>query len=222
MLNSHIGDEVRDRFVHVPPRRPLTDEESVRLVALENEAQALESTLKDPSTGDEDYEQALACSKAIDKEIAAITNGAVEIPAAILPRLGAFLLPDQAGAPSLDPRLFSEQLIANAVEPAPDAFDDERALDVIVGTDKATSVAEPVPTEVPDEAPSKAKEERPSQRLVDELAIQRRDILRVNVAANPAVAIDLAIFLMMDGAAMATGSHPVRRQNFRALPPCAS
>ncbi len=37
-----------------------------------------------------------------------------------------------------------------------------------------------------------------SQRLVDELAMQRRDILAVHVAADPGLALDLAIFLMID------------------------
>jgi ParB family chromosome partitioning protein len=37
-----------------------------------------------------------------------------------------------------------------------------------------------------------------SQTLADELAIQRRDILAVHVAADPALALDLAIFLMID------------------------
>jgi ParB family chromosome partitioning protein len=37
-----------------------------------------------------------------------------------------------------------------------------------------------------------------SQALADELAIQRRDILAVHVAADPALALDLAIFLMVD------------------------
>ena len=37
-----------------------------------------------------------------------------------------------------------------------------------------------------------------SQRLTDELAIQRRDILAVHVAADPDFALDLAIFLMVD------------------------
>jgi ParB family chromosome partitioning protein len=37
--------------------------------------------------------------------------------------------------------------------------------------------------------------------LVDELSIQRRDILAVHVAADPALALDLATFLMVDGEA---------------------
>jgi ParB family chromosome partitioning protein len=36
------------------------------------------------------------------------------------------------------------------------------------------------------------------RQLVDELAIQRRDILAAHVAADPAFALDLAIFLMVD------------------------
>src|SRR6202012_2594462 len=49
-----------------------------------------------------------------------------------------------------------------------------------------------------DTAPGASKAPGLSQRLVDELSIQRRDILAVHVAADPALALDLAIFLMID------------------------
>ena len=38
-----------------------------------------------------------------------------------------------------------------------------------------------------------------TQRLTDELAIQRRDILALHVASDPDFALDLGIFLMIDG-----------------------
>jgi ParB family chromosome partitioning protein len=43
-----------------------------------------------------------------------------------------------------------------------------------------------------------SKKPKLSQRLVNELAIQRRDILAVHLAADPTLALDLAIFLMVD------------------------
>ncbi len=56
-----------------------------------------------------------------------------------------------------------------------------------------------------------------SQRLVDELAVERRDILAINLASNPAVAMDYMIFCM------ATHSRPYGAEtlgtSLRASPP---
>src|SRR5581483_8770759 len=67
------------------------------------------------------------------------------------------------------------------------------------GNDDENAECEKPQTE---DAPA-AKGSKPAglpRQLVDELAIQRRDILAVEVAADPALALDLATFLMVDGA----------------------
>lgn len=58
--------------------------------------------------------------------------------------------------------------------------------------------ARPVDEDEPSETHPAGKRGGFSQRLIDELAIQRRDILAVHVAADPDFALDLAIFLMVD------------------------
>ena len=41
-----------------------------------------------------------------------------------------------------------------------------------------------------------------SQKLVEELAVQRRDILAINLASNPAIALDYLIFAIADSRAL--------------------
>jgi ParB family chromosome partitioning protein len=43
---------------------------------------------------------------------------------------------------------------------------------------------------------------RLSQKLVEELAVQRRDILAINLASNPAIALDYLIFAIADSRAL--------------------
>src|SRR6185295_3965508 len=90
-------------------------------------------------------------------------------------KLGAFLVLDQEGRPRLDTAFYAE---VTADEESGDADSD----------DPAAVQPEPVrsrPAGLP-------------RALVDELAIQRRDILAAHVAADPPFALDLAIFLIAD------------------------
>jgi ParB family chromosome partitioning protein len=94
------------------------------------------------------------------------------IDEALKPQVGAFLLLDDQGRPRMDPVFYAEAPV----------LDDSSG-----GADSG-----------PDAADRRQKAANFSQRLVDELAIQRRDILAVHVAADPGLALDLAIFLMID------------------------
>jgi ParB family chromosome partitioning protein len=46
-----------------------------------------------------------------------------------------------------------------------------------------------------------------SQKLVEELAVQRRDILAINLASNPAIALDYMIFAIADSRAHTYGAQ---------------
>jgi len=89
--------------------------------------------------------------------------------------VGTFLLLGADGQPKLYQSYFAEK---TPVE------EDEAAIGQLDVSDGATP----------------AKREGLSQRLTDELAIQRRDVLAVHVASDPDFALDLAIFLMVDTA----------------------
>jgi ParB family chromosome partitioning protein len=161
---------------------PLTDEETAEMEALEAETEALVAQLEDEQTEDEAREAAEARVREIGARIEAITDKAPVIPEEFRPRIGTFLVLDEAGQPRLDTSYFVEP----SDEPEEAGTDEGPA-----GTDDARepSVTAPEPVQ---------KAHALSQALADELAIQRRDILAVHVAADPGLALDLAIFLMID------------------------
>ncbi|HET7280836.1 MAG TPA: chromosome partitioning protein ParB, partial [Sphingomicrobium sp.] len=91
-------------------------------------------------------------------------------------QLGTFLLLDSDGRPKLDAGFYAEIT----------ADEDRDEADVHQPPAVQSEPAEPRRPSLP-------------RVLVDELAIQRRDILAVHVAADPVFALDLAVFLMVEG-----------------------
>lgn len=176
-LDSWIGHEQTRGLRRVPVETPpLTDEETASVDALEGEIEDQVDLLQDEETPEAERDEAEAKIRALNDRIDAIVNKPPVIDEALKPQLGAFLILDEAGHPRLDTTLYA----ALSPEADGDANDDE--------TEAEAGAAEAKP----------AKAAGLSQRLVDELAMQRRDILAVHVAADPAIALDLAIFLMVD------------------------
>jgi ParB family chromosome partitioning protein len=175
-LDSWIGYPATEGLRRVPVQvPPLTDEESARVEALESEIGALVAMLEDEQTDDAARTDAEDKIRALDQEIDAITHKPPVIDPELKTQLGTFLLLDHEGRPKLDAGFYAE---ITADEESIEADVDE------------PSAAQPEPAQT-----------RPAglpRVLVDELAIQRRDILAVHVAADPAFALDLAIFLMVD------------------------
>jgi len=161
---------------------PLSDEESAEVEALEAETGELIGQLDDEETAEEAREAAEARVREIGARIEAITDKPPVIPEELKPRVGTFLLLDERGQPRLDTSYYVEPSDEPEEPAAPDAID--AGAD---GQEAPVIVAEPP-----------IKQAALSQALADELAIQRRDILAVHMAAEPGLALDLAIFLMID------------------------
>lgn len=161
---------------------PLTAEESAEVEALEAETEELVGQLEDEQTDNEAREAAEARVREIGARIEALTDKPPLIPEELKPRIGTFLVLDQTGQPRLDTTYF--------IEPRDEPEE--------AGTPEgaAGTADEPEPAVTSPEPPRKSQ--GLSQALADELAIQRRDILAVHVAADPGLALDLAIFLMID------------------------
>jgi ParB family chromosome partitioning protein len=177
-LDSWIGYPATDGLRRVPvDTPPLTDEESARVAELEEQIGARVSILEDEESDEGDRAEAEEKIPALDREIDAITDKPPVISDELKGRVGAFLLLDCEGRPKLDTAFYAEI-----------AVDD--------GADDADAVQPCAAQAQPAQAPRSAGLPR---TLVDELAIQRRDILAVHVAADPDFALDLAIFLMVDG-----------------------
>jgi ParB family chromosome partitioning protein len=175
-LDSWVSHSQTEGLRRVPlETQPLTDEESARVEALEGEIEDLVDLLQDDETAGQARDEAEARIRELSDRIAEITDKPPVIDEALKSQVGAFLLLDPEGRPRLDSSLYAQSAPAgggSAEEDDGDGFADRSG--------------------------EKAKAAGLSQRLVDELAMQRRDILAVHIAADPGLALDLAIFLMID------------------------
>ncbi len=173
-LDSWIGHAQLDGLRRVPVETPpLTDEETAEVDSLEGEIEDQVGLLEDEETEAPEREAAEARIRALSDRIDAIVDKRPMIDDALKPQVGTFLLLDDQGRARLDSGYYAERMSGEA----PAGGD---------GPDDANGVAPP------------KKPAGLSQRLVDELAMQRRDILAVHLAADHGLALDLAIFLMVD------------------------
>lgn len=176
-LDSWIGYSATEGLRRVPVETPpLTNEESARVDELEAEIEDLVDLLQDEETEGSERSQAEAKVRELSHAIDAIVNKPPLIDEQLKGQLGTFLLLDEEGRPKLATSFYAE------------AEADEGC---------ASEADEGTPTG-DEEAAQPRRSAGLSRRLVDELAMQRRDVLAVHVAADPALALDLAIFLMAD------------------------
>lgn len=165
--------------------RPLTEEEQARVEALgvENDdlVTALETELVD---GTPEAEAANDRLDAIERELEEIDEARKEIDPAVRAQLGTFVYIGGDGEPRVHTRLFSEKPVIDPNAPVGKP-----------GGQAGGAGSEP---EEVDQGP------RYSATLVDELATQRRQILVAHVASDPAIALDLTIFLMAQSIVFAT------------------
>jgi ParB family chromosome partitioning protein len=168
------------------PTVPPTDEEVERMVAIDERLEAIASEMEDEETDE-------AASQALDEESDRLAAEREDLrrrpqllPEELKPRVGAFLVLTQSGAMVLDPAYYSETPLragqdgaADGTGAEPDAGDDG--------------------TTLPGEAEATAPGGKPlSQTLRDQLALQRRDILSASLLAHPSLALDFALFVMID------------------------
>jgi ParB family chromosome partitioning protein len=167
---------------------PLTEEEQRRLEALDGELQRLSAVLEDEDAGEQAQSEAEARVQAIEAEMEAIADRPPRVPEDRKAQAGTFLLIDETGEPRLHATYYIEADVG-----------DEGAAGS-AGAGEGATAGEAAPPDKPSSL---------SQRLTDELAMQRRDILAACVANDPAMARDLATFLMTDrdpGYSRETGS----------------
>jgi ParB family chromosome partitioning protein len=173
-LDSWLGQSQLEGLRRVPVETPaLTDEESARVDELEGEIEDLVGLLQDDETALGEREAAEAKIRDLSARIDAIVDKPPVIDAELKAQVGTFLILDDQGRARLDSGYYAERLNGEA-----EAAGEE--------PDSASGIG------------SARKPAGLSQRLIDELAMQRRDILAVHVAADHSLALDLAIFLMID------------------------
>jgi ParB family chromosome partitioning protein len=182
-LGSWVGYPATEGMRRVPVEKvPLTQEELARIEMLEEQIGGLVGLLEDEETEDLVRAETEEKIRELDREIDSINDKPPLIDEELKAQVGAFLLLDHEGCPKLDDAFYAE-----------------------VAEDEGSSDGEPDEGSAARVQPAHAAETPRSptlpRGLTDELAIQRRDILAVHVAGDPAFALDLAIFLMVDGGA---------------------
>ncbi|MDY7524266.1 ParB/RepB/Spo0J family partition protein [Sphingomonas sp. 10B4] len=181
------------------PLRDLSEDEAVRVAALGDENDALVAQLdSELIDGSEEATAANDRIEAIERELDAIETDRSGVDPEVAAQLGTFIYIGHDGDVRVHSRLFSEQ-------PIHGPSGTERLSDEGGGNGD-----DAVETGV-----------RYSATLVDELAIQRRQILSAHLANDPTLALDLAIFLMANGVVYATSyvrSHTTLKAPEAAFP----
>ena len=175
----------------VPELEPLSDVESERIEAAHGEIEALIATIEDEGSDESARLHAEEKAEALEREIAALRDKPPVIDEALRPVLGAFLLLGEDGVPRLDALFYREPVPETDDRAGAGGDEDDDDDDGAGAADRRDTSS----------SPHEKVEERPQalpRALVDELAIQRRDVLAVHVAADPVLALDLATFLMID------------------------
>lgn len=181
------------RAILQPPA--LTEEQAARLVEIEERRGELEMEMQDESVSEEDFKLLDQEDDRLIAEAEAIENRAPVLPDELRQHVGAFLLLTPQGEMRLDTQYYSEQQILidePTGEDGGEGEDGERAAGGfrIGGTE---------PSEPKYRPEAVAPGGKPlSARLYDELAMQRRDILASCLLAQPALALDYALFAMID------------------------
>jgi ParB family transcriptional regulator, chromosome partitioning protein len=96
------------------------------------------------------------------------------IPDELKSHVGCFVTIAADGTPVIDSGLYSEKPVQRCKEAQSDG------------------------AQSPDQTADDNRPKPLSQKLVEELAVQRRDILAINLASNPAIALDYVIFAIAD------------------------
>ena len=196
---NHAQDLYRVRLD--PPE--LTAEQAARLEEIETRRSELEALMQDEELPEEQFKHLDAEDDALMAEAEAIENRLPELPDELKPHVGAFLLLTPQGEMRLDNQYFSEQPIERLDDGDADSTgaDDENG----EGGDEGERIAggfrigggDKAEPGLPDEAVGPGGKPL-SARLYDELAMQRRDILAASLIAEPALALDYALFTMVD------------------------
>jgi len=183
---------------HVPAR-PLTDEENARVEALSAENDSLVEKLEQELVeGSIEADAANARIDAIERELEEIDNSRQEIDQALKAQVGTFLYIGGDGEARVHTRLFSEKPVSDPN--APTKASDDAGGDDNDAVDQGGKL---------------------SATLIDELATRRRQILVAHIASDPAMALDLTIFLMAQNVVFETiyvPNHSTLKSSGAAFP----
>lgn len=167
---------------------PLTEAQEQRLSEIENALAEIEDRFETEELDDETAGQLEAQVEKLRSEAAAIEESQIIVPESRKAEFTRFLVIGDDGQPRLEQGYYTRRTPRGS---AGDVSDDANATDGdrLIGSSYTSGG-------YVDPKAAVAREQGLSGRLIDELAVQRRDILALHVASNPQLALDIAIYSM--------------------------
>ena len=177
-LEYYVGYHAIEGLVRLPTEpAPLSEADLARLEVLDASYDEHAAIIEDEDSANEAIEGAEATIAKIDRETQDIRNR----PPVLAPELRGeavmILTLGRDGTPVLQPTYYAERQEETA--------DGDDAVEVVSDGD---------------DGGNGARRSTLSKRLVDELAMQRRDVLALHVMSDPGFALDLIVFSLADAA----------------------
>lgn len=173
-LDPYASHDLVEGLVRLPAEpAPLTEAELARLDELDASYDEHAAILEDEDSAEEAVAAAGSAIEAIERECQEIRARPPAIAAELKAEAGMILVLSRDGTPVLQPVFYGER----QAEPA-EADDGIEVVAGGEGSDKRRTTL--------------------SKRLVDELAMQRRDVLALHVASDPGLALDIMVFTLAD------------------------
>jgi ParB family transcriptional regulator, chromosome partitioning protein len=170
-LGTYVSHDLVEGLGRLPCEpAPLTEQEAQELGELEADYDRVAAVLEDEDSDEDEVAKAEQELVVIDRAMRALNDRPPVLSDELKPEAGAFLVLSRNGEPTLVPQYYTEtEVIA-----------DEGVVEVV------------------EDGAAKPKGNPLSQRLLDELAMQRRDILAIHLANDQALALDFMVFTLAD------------------------
>ena len=173
-LDPYASHDLVEGLVRLPAEpAPLTEAELARLDQLDASYDEHAAVLEDEDSAEEAVAEAEAAIEAIERECQEIRARPPVIAPELKAEAGMILVLSRDGTPVLQPVFYGERQAELA--------EADDGIEVVAGDDG-----------------SDKRRTTLSKRLVDELAMQRRDVLALHVASDPGLALDSMVFTLAD------------------------
>jgi ParB family chromosome partitioning protein len=173
-LDPYASHDLVDGLVRLPAEpAPLSETEVARLDELDASYDEHAAILEDEDSNEEAVAAAEAAIEAIERECQEIRARPPVIAPELKAEAGMVLVLSRDGTPVLQPVFYGER----QTDPA----DANSEIEVVSGGEG-----------------SEKRRTSLSKRLVDELAMQRRDVLALHIASDPGLALDIMVFTLAD------------------------
>jgi len=173
-LDPYASHDLIEGLVRLPAEpAPLSEAELARLDVLDTSYDEHAAVLEDEDSAEDAVAAAEAAIEAIERECQDIRARPPELAPELKAEAGMILVLSRDGTPVLQP--------------------------VFYGQRQSEVPSEGGGIEIVSEANAAGKRRAAlSKRLIDELAMQRRDVLALHVASDPGLALDLMVFTLAD------------------------